>query len=706
MGDREGKESQLAAMRSVTAQLSRKKKSKWLLDPRSSRLAIWDLVGGLLLVYTALVCPFEVAFTESGGDANARFWINRIIDVFFLVDMIIQLFIMYPLEQSIDVDPKSTALKKTGVLLNAPRTTVEMVSSHKSIALHYFSGWFIIDMVSILTCLVDIIPVVQAGQAAAAKAIHETKGVSVEADTAAIEQLRILRVLRVLRLVKLIRLIKSSRILKRWQTSIALDFSTQTIISCTSSYLLAGHWFSCLLVLTASFADTPYYTWLGAKGFCVRAETLEDLPYGKTWVLQPPPLAAALAHLDDVYCVDTWGLWIHTYYWMIQLISGAAGGDTDAQFMTSSECVVFSILVVTSCLLMSNIIASFCDVLANLNPEHTVFRNQMDSLNRYCRTNKLNPQLRRNLREYLFRTKHVMMGNSQRELMLLLSPKLQGELSLQINGPWLTRVAFLRHVETGAVVQIALALEPLVFVPTEILPSENMYYLENGTVVHRGSVMLGGSVWGTDCFLNRAELRSRPARALTHAEVARIHRDKLKEIIYTNVERVDQNGQPIIIYTYPAAVRRLRWETIRTGLIRELNRRKEEEGVKDKWGAAFEAMDSDAVGLMGGAEAEGNNDNSVSISPVRRFIKSGFQRMVGIKPQVTQPQVTQPPSSHQDPAVSVASSTSSSSMPSHVDVMQHAVEVSNWSNGGESELFHDPSERAGKGGGVRTPGWV
>lgn len=615
----------MSAMRSVNAQLSRKKKSKFLLDPKNPALAKWDLIGGLLLVYTALVCPFEVAFLEVPDNAaNARFVINRCIDVFFAIDMVIQLFIMYPLERSMDVDPKQNSLKKTGILLNQPRTTVEMVSSHRAIALHYLSGWFIIDMVSILTCLVDIIPVMQAAESAAASNIHNQADVSAEADTAAIEQLRILRVLRVLRLVKLIRLIKSSRILKRWQTSIALDFSTQTIISCTSSYLLAGHWFSCILVLTASFADTPYYTWIGAKGYCVRAEVPEDLPYGRNWVKQPLPLNVDLHHLNDVYCVATWDLWIHTYYWMIQLISGAAGGDTDAHFMTSAECIVFSVLVVTSCLLMSNIIASFCDVLANLNPEHTLFRNQMDSLNRYCRQNKLKTELRKSLREYLYRTKHVMMGNAQRELMLLLSPKLQGELSLQINGPWLTRVPFLRQVETGAVVQIALNLEPLVFVPTEILPSENMYYLENGTVVHRGSVMLGGSVWGTDCFLNRAELRSRPARALTHAEVSRIHRDILKDIIYKHVERVDKDGQPIIIYEFPGAVRRLRWETIRTGLIRELYRRREEEQSKDKWTAAFEAMDSDQLGM----EVEAD-DKVLRLSPVARGVKKRIGKMFG-----------------------------------------------------------------------------
>ena len=56
----------------------------------------------------------------------------------------------------------------------------------------------------------------------------------------------------------------------------------------------------------------------------------------------------------------------------------------------------------------------------------------MDHLNRYCRANRLATSTRRDLREYLFRAKHVQAGEAQRDLMLLMSPKLQGDLSLQV----------------------------------------------------------------------------------------------------------------------------------------------------------------------------------------------------------------------------------------------------------------------------------
>ena len=63
------------AMRERIAMLSRQKKNPFLVDPRTSkRLSYWDAFVGLLLVYTALLTPYEVAFLPVPSDArNGRF---------------------------------------------------------------------------------------------------------------------------------------------------------------------------------------------------------------------------------------------------------------------------------------------------------------------------------------------------------------------------------------------------------------------------------------------------------------------------------------------------------------------------------------------------------------------------------------------------------------------------------------------------------
>ena len=135
--------------------------------------------------------------------------------------------------------------------------------------------------------------------------------------------------------------------------------------------------------------------------------------------------------------------------------------------------------------------------------------------------------------------------------------------SLQVNGPWLTTVRFLQKVEAACCVEIALALAPMVCVPTELLGADSLYHLKRGTVVYNGNVLVGGCHWGIDCILERIDLRSLPARAFTFVEVSSIKRDALLEIINKRHETIDGTR---LYYKYPMAARKTRWEAIRLGV--------------------------------------------------------------------------------------------------------------------------------------------
>jgi hypothetical protein len=526
-----------------------------LIDPRTSKfLSIWDSLGGLALLYTAIATPYEVAFLEPDTNpATPRFIIDRIVDVFFALDMILQFFIMY------EAEPNYNPLAQKGsILLHAKQ--IEMVKQFDRIAWNYSKNWFVVDLISVLTVAFDILPLVE--EKVGPPVLESASGEGAVAE--GITKLRVLRLLRVVRLVKLVRLVKASRILKRWWTSFALDFSTLTVVKCILGYLYFGHLLACFLVLGGSLAETPLDTWKGSKKFCVQTDDPHDVnneffqPY-KTWVLMPPPSNPDIAHLTDVWCVGPYEMWVMTFYWMIMLISGAAGGDTDARYMNPSESMLFMFCTIVACLINSVIIASLCDVLSNMNPEGVAFRNSMDQLNRYCRKHKLAQPTRIKLREYLYRSEHVQVCKSQQALMMLLSQKLQGELSLQVNGPWLMTIPFLRGIETACSVLISLKLESMVFVPTELLPADAMYHVSKGTVIHRGSVLLGGSVFGDDCILQRISLRSLPARALTYVDVTRVTRENLLSIVY---DRIDGSSGASAAFKYPLAADKVRWSAI------------------------------------------------------------------------------------------------------------------------------------------------
>ena len=99
---------------SVSTLVAVPKQSKWVLDPRTSKLMTsWDVISVVALLYTALMTPFEVAFVNSFGtelfvndkgqyayelgvvdmpDDDITFWwfVGRVLDAIFLIDLFLQ----------------------------------------------------------------------------------------------------------------------------------------------------------------------------------------------------------------------------------------------------------------------------------------------------------------------------------------------------------------------------------------------------------------------------------------------------------------------------------------------------------------------------------------------------------------------------------------------------------------------------------------
>lgn len=105
-----------------------------LIDPRRSRLiGPLDSITAFALIFTTFVTPYEVALLRSGSEA--LYWVNRFVDMIFLIDMLLQFILVYQIHGS-----------ETGAWQTRPT----------SIALRYLRTWFPLDAVSNLASLVDI----------------------------------------------------------------------------------------------------------------------------------------------------------------------------------------------------------------------------------------------------------------------------------------------------------------------------------------------------------------------------------------------------------------------------------------------------------------------------------------------------------------------------------------------------------------------
>ena len=96
--------------------------------------AVWDWLILLLVIYTAIFTPYSAAFLLSDQDESQRMdcgytcspltVVDLIVDIMFVVDIVINFRTTYV------------------------NTNDEVVSHPRRIAIHYFKGWFLIDMVA------------------------------------------------------------------------------------------------------------------------------------------------------------------------------------------------------------------------------------------------------------------------------------------------------------------------------------------------------------------------------------------------------------------------------------------------------------------------------------------------------------------------------------------------------------------------------
>jgi potassium voltage-gated channel Eag-related subfamily H protein 7 len=181
--------------------------SKYLLEPNSRMLVRWHFIVGALLIFTAIVTPFEVAFLES--EFNALFVLNRIVDLFFLTDMLLCVFT--PVE----------------VVTNKE---IVWVKSHKGILVAYLKGWFVLDLIAVFPF--DVISLTMKGGSTG--------------------DLKVLRIVRCARLVKLARLAKGSDFVDIFIRRYGIKNSTVQIAFFGVIVVSSIHWLACLWMLVPS----------------------------------------------------------------------------------------------------------------------------------------------------------------------------------------------------------------------------------------------------------------------------------------------------------------------------------------------------------------------------------------------------------------------------------------------------------------------
>ena len=198
----------------------------YMIDSRTSmHISKWDCTLVMALVVVALLTPFEVAFLPQSQAVDGLFWVNRVLDLIFAVDIVVVCFRIVAITSHVE--------------------GMRWIVTPKELFQRYNrSGWFFIDSFTLIVSAMDILtPLLGQGDSEVPRkfkvcalprppnstTVMQSSGrarrpvsapLSARSAPTPPTSAQALRVLRVARLARLAKLLSASRYLQELETQL------------------------------------------------------------------------------------------------------------------------------------------------------------------------------------------------------------------------------------------------------------------------------------------------------------------------------------------------------------------------------------------------------------------------------------------------------------------------------------------------------
>lgn len=450
--------------------------SRFVMNPEhNENLQKWDRLTMAALAYVAIVSPVQISMLEVKLDV--WFGINCAIDLIFLIDMILQFFIMYPETAS------------HGILWE---------SRKNMIAKNYLRTWFKIDVLSIIPF--DVI--------------------NLFFRNADLQHVKIVKILRLLRLMKLLRTMRASRLLHRFEIHMSITYRQLALIQFFIMLLVITHWLANLWALSLELVDEDAGLPRWVDAFDEMEANVEDKTKDTAWKL----------YISSVY---------FTSYTLTSVGYGDIGPQNIVERIVCTIMIVISgmswaIVLGQVCGIMASMNMDEQAFRTTMDELNIMFRCRAfpPPIRQRVRGFLISSKTaRRNQRHRAILSS--LSPGLRGEVALQVNRPWMEKISFFKSWINMPDSSSCIHEYPTIIVETCLEMQLDVYAQREQFGKPQMLYILNrGLVSHRGRLLRQGAVWGTDFLLCDLQLiESTQAFALTYVELASLQRQAFLDLL-------------------------------------------------------------------------------------------------------------------------------------------------------------------------------
>ncbi|XP_075583479.1 voltage-gated inwardly rectifying potassium channel KCNH2 [Pelecanus crispus] len=445
---------------------------KWTILHYSPFKAVWDWLILLLVIYTAIFTPYSAAFLLNDQEEAQRHncgyscsplnVVDLIVDIMFIIDILINFRTTYV------------------------NSNEEVVSHPAKIAIHYFKGWFLIDMVAAIPFDLLIF------------------GSGSEETTTLIGLLKTARLLR---------LVRVARKLDRYS-----EYGAAVLFLLMCTFALIAHWLACIWYAIGN-VEGQRIGWLHSLGDQI----------GK-------PLNAS----DPLHGPTIKDKYVTALYFTFSSLTSVGFGNVSPN--TNSEKIFSICVMLIGSLMYASIFGNVSAIIQRLYSGTARYHTQMLRVREFIRFHQIPNPLRQRLEEYFQHAWSYTNGIDMNAVLKGFPECLQADICLHLNRSLLQNCKPFKGATKGCLRALAMKFKTTHAPPGDTLVHAGdvltaLYFISRGSIeILRGDVVV--AILGkNDIFGEPLNLYARPGksnadvRALTYCDLHKIHREDLLEVL-------------------------------------------------------------------------------------------------------------------------------------------------------------------------------